>query len=149
MSPWREMTKFHKWNCFIKLKFLKILKNKPTLLLFFFCCCWIDSTMGCDYFTYLERQCRLAKVYSYHNPLWGSWGRWCTSSHWILAPHTFFPFPDPPCTAVILFLVEKRGGGGRNFKMKRHVTRNKFPIEPPHFRFFFFTGSDGKFEPVE
>jgi hypothetical protein len=42
-----------------------------------------------------------------HNPLLGSWGRWCTSSRWI-GPHTFCPFPDPPCTAVIIFLEKER-----------------------------------------
>lgn len=42
-----------------------------------------------------------------HNPLLGSWGRWCTSSRWI-GPHTFCPFPDPPCTAVIIFFRERK-----------------------------------------
>jgi hypothetical protein len=42
-----------------------------------------------------------------HNPLLGSWGRWCTSSRWI-ALRTFCPFPDPPCTAVIIFLEKEK-----------------------------------------
>ena len=35
------------------------------------------------------------------NLLLGSWDRWCMSSR-LIEPRTFCPFPDPPCTTVII-----------------------------------------------
>ena len=75
------------------------------------------SNNGCDYLCYIPviadvpRTVMAVGVWrsapGSHNPLWGSWGRWCTSSRWI-APHTFCPFPDPPCTAVIIFFFSEK-----------------------------------------
>ena len=87
------------------------------------------------------------------NLLLGSWDRWCMSSR-LIEPRTFCPFPDPPCTTVIIMKrkwtlhsqsrltssVKSMACVDQRKKVRRgsFSFSRKWPTMGGHFFFFFF-----------
>ena len=89
------------------------------------------------------------------NLLLGSWDRWCMSSR-LIEPRTFCPFPDPPCTTVIIMKrkwtlhsqsrltssVKSMACVDQRKKVRRgsFSFSRKWPTMGGHFFFFFVFG---------